>query len=115
MANQAGMKINEAVDEPSSIRLKTSIPGPQSAALMSRRQSAVPRGVIAQSPIFVSRAEGATIEDVDGNRFLDFYAGIGCINVGHCPPAVQKAIREQTERFLHTCFMVAPYESYVRL
>jgi len=105
----------EKTAKPSSVRLVTSIPGPKSAALTSRRQSAVPRGVVAQSPIFVARAQGATIEDVDGNRFLDFYAGIGCINMGHCPPAVVKAIQDQAERFVHTCFMVAPYESYVRL
>jgi 4-aminobutyrate aminotransferase / (S)-3-amino-2-methylpropionate transaminase / 5-aminovalerate transaminase len=82
---------------------------------MSRRDSAVPRGVMAITPIFAARAEGAIVEDVDGNHFLDFYAGIGCINMGHCPPQVVKAIQHQAEQFLHTCFMVTPYESYVRL
>jgi 4-aminobutyrate aminotransferase/(S)-3-amino-2-methylpropionate transaminase len=67
------------------------------------------------TPIFVERAEGAVIEDVDGNRFLDFAGGIGCLNTGQCAPAVVEATREQISRFLHTCFMVTPYEGYVRL
>jgi 4-aminobutyrate aminotransferase / (S)-3-amino-2-methylpropionate transaminase / 5-aminovalerate transaminase len=65
--------------------------------------------------VFVERAEGAVIEDVDGNRFIDFAGGIGCLNVGHCAPEVVAALRRQIERFLHTCFMVTPYESYVKL
>jgi 4-aminobutyrate aminotransferase/(S)-3-amino-2-methylpropionate transaminase len=98
-----------------SIDLKTAIPGPRSLALIDRRTQAVPRGVSQLTPIFVSRAEGAVIEDVDGNRFLDFAGGIGCLNAGHREPGVVAALHAQADRFLHTCFMVAPYESYVRL
>jgi 4-aminobutyrate aminotransferase/(S)-3-amino-2-methylpropionate transaminase len=97
------------------IRLKTSIPGPKSQALLQRSTNSVARGVAQLIPIFVERAEGAWIEDVDGNRFVDLAGGIGCLNVGHCNPDVVSAIREQAERFLHTCFMVTPYESYVAL
>jgi len=75
----------------------------------------VPRGVSQVTPVFVARTEGAVIEDVDGNRFLDFAGGIGCLNAGQTAPAVVDAAREQMERFLHTCFMVTPYEGYVRL
>jgi 4-aminobutyrate aminotransferase/(S)-3-amino-2-methylpropionate transaminase len=75
----------------------------------------VPRGVSQLTPIFVSRSEGAVIEDVDGNRFLDFAGGIGCLNAGHREPGVVAALHAQADRFLHTCFMVAPYESYVLL
>ena len=99
----------------SSIQLKTSVPGPRSRELAARRAEAVPRGVSQLTPVFVRRSEGAVIEDVDGNCFLDFAGGIGCLNVGHRDPGVVAAIRAQAEQFLHTCFMVTPYESYVRL
>jgi 4-aminobutyrate aminotransferase/(S)-3-amino-2-methylpropionate transaminase len=82
---------------------------------MRRRHEAVARGVSHASPIFAARAEGAWIEDVDGNRFLDFAGGIGVINVGHRAPRVVAAIREQMDAFLHTCFAVAPYAKYVEL
>jgi 4-aminobutyrate aminotransferase/(S)-3-amino-2-methylpropionate transaminase len=98
-----------------SIHLKGPIPGPRSRALADRRTQAVPRGVSQLTPIFVAHAEGAVIEDVDGNRFLDFAGGIGCLNAGHREPGVVAALHAQADRFLHTCFMVAPYESYVRL
>ncbi len=97
------------------IRLRTAIPGPLSKELALRREQALPRGVSQLTPVFVRRAEGAVIEDVDGNLFLDLAAGIGCLNVGHCAPAVMEAIREQAESHLHTCFMVTPYESYVQV
>src|ERR1700734_564136 len=97
------------------IRLNTPIPGPQSRALGERQALAVPRGISQTIPIFVSRSEGAMIEDVDGNRFLDFAGGIGCLNAGHRAPGVVRAIQEQSDKFLHTCFMVTPYEGYVRL
>ncbi len=99
----------------SSIHLVTPIPGPVSRELQRRREACVPRGVASTLPIFVRRAHGATIEDVDGNRLLDFAGGIGCQNAGHCAPEVTAAIREQTEQFVHTCFMVTPYEGYVQL
>ncbi|MGI8741299.1 MAG: 4-aminobutyrate--2-oxoglutarate transaminase [Bryobacteraceae bacterium] len=98
-----------------SISLKTAIPGPQSRVLAERRDRATPRALAHSTPIFVSRAEGAIIEDVDGNRFIDMAGGIGCLNAGHRPATVVAAIREQSERFLHTCFTVIPYEGYVRL
>jgi 4-aminobutyrate aminotransferase/(S)-3-amino-2-methylpropionate transaminase len=98
-----------------SISLKTPIPGPRSRALLDRRAAAVPRGVSQVTPVFVHRAEGAVIEDVDGNRYLDFAGGIGCLNAGHREPGVVAALHAQADRFLHTCFMVTPYESYVRL
>jgi 4-aminobutyrate aminotransferase / (S)-3-amino-2-methylpropionate transaminase / 5-aminovalerate transaminase len=80
---------------------------------MKRRAAAVPRGIWHGTPIFAERAEGAVLEDVDGNRFLDFAGGIGCLNAGHRAPSVVAAIREQVDAFLHTCFSVAPYEKYI--
>jgi 4-aminobutyrate aminotransferase / (S)-3-amino-2-methylpropionate transaminase / 5-aminovalerate transaminase len=98
-----------------SIQLKTSVPGPRSLALLERRQMSVPRGVYSATPIFVERAEGALLFDVDGNTLLDFTGGIGTINVGHCNPDVVAAASEQLQRFTHTCFSVAMYESYIAL
>jgi 4-aminobutyrate aminotransferase/(S)-3-amino-2-methylpropionate transaminase len=82
---------------------------------MQRRNAAVAQGAFHVTPIFIDRAEGAVIEDVDGNRMIDFAGGIGCLNTGHRPASVVEAIKKQLDRFLHTSFNVLPYESYVRL
>src|SRR5271163_394145 len=97
----------------STINLRTSIPGPRSQALMKRRDAAVVRAAFHATPVFVARAEGAVVEDVDGNRLIDFAGGIGCLNTGHRAPAVIDALRRQLDRFLHTSFNVLPYESYI--
>jgi len=97
----------------STIQLRTSIPGPRSQALMKRRNAAVVQGAFHATPIFIDKAEGAVVEDVDGNRMIDFAGGIGCLNTGHRAPAVIEAVRRQLDRFLHTSFNVLPYESYV--
>ncbi len=80
---------------------------------MKRRNAAVVQGAFHATPIFIAKAEGAVIEDVDGNRMIDFAGGIGCLNTGHRAPAVTEALRRQLDRFLHTSFNVLPYESYV--
>jgi 4-aminobutyrate aminotransferase/(S)-3-amino-2-methylpropionate transaminase len=82
---------------------------------MRRREQAVPRGAHHSVPVFIHHAEGAVLYDVDGNVFLDFGGGIGCMNVGHCAPAVTAAAQEQLRRFTHLCFAVTPYDAYVRL
>ena len=97
------------------IQLRTSVPGPKSCALGERREAAVPRGVSQATPIFVVRAQDAWLEDVDGNRYLDFAGGIGCLNVGHHNQAVTSAIELQLQNFLHTCVQVTPYENYIHL
>ncbi len=99
----------------SSVHLVTAVPGPRSLALQKRREESVPRGVGTVLPVYIQRASGATLEDVDGNRFLDFVGGIACVNAGHTPPEVVAAVQEQAEHFMHTCFMVTPYEGYVQL
>src|SRR5204863_5225752 len=83
--------------------------------LMKERQAAVARGPCHLTPIFIPKAEGATIEDVDGNRYIDFAAGISVVNVGHCNPDVVNAIQQQSTKFLHAGFNVTPYENYIRL
>jgi len=97
------------------IQLRTPIPGPRSQALMQRRNIAVVPGSFHATPVFVAKAEGAVIEDVDGNRLIDLAGGIGCVNTGHRAPGMIDAVRRQLDRFLHTSFNVLPYESYVRL
>src|SRR6202046_2646344 len=97
------------------IQLRTAVPGPKSLELMRRRAAAVARGVSHATPVFAARAEGAIVEDVDGNRFIDFAGGIGCSNVGHRSDRVVAALRAQVDRFLHTCFSVSPYGDYVGL
>ena len=81
--------------------------------LHKRRIEAVARGVGSTIPAYVDRAGGGTITDVDGREWIDFAAGIAVTNVGNSAPRVVEAVRAQVERFTHTCFMVAPYESYV--
>jgi 4-aminobutyrate aminotransferase/(S)-3-amino-2-methylpropionate transaminase len=80
---------------------------------MKRREAAVPRGPSHATPVFTARAEGALIEDVDGNKFLDFAGGIGCLNTGHRPAQIEAAVRQQLEKYMHLCFSVTPYEGYV--
>nr|WP_277621188.1 4-aminobutyrate--2-oxoglutarate transaminase [Thermus arciformis] len=84
-------------------------------ALWQLRERYVPRGVAQAHPVFVARARGARLWDVDGREYLDFAGGIGVMNVGHGHPRVLQAVQAQLERFTHTCFQVAPYEGYVRL
>ncbi|MGH2383441.1 MAG: 4-aminobutyrate--2-oxoglutarate transaminase [Candidatus Limnocylindria bacterium] len=85
------------------------------AELLGRRERAVTRGVANNNTVFVVRGSGARVWDVEGREYVDFAAGIGTLNVGHSHPRVVSAIREQAERFSHTCFTVAMYEEYVRL
>ena len=98
-----------------SIRLKTAIPGPQSLRWMERRLRSVPRGPYHTMPVFIARGEGAMLEDVDGNRLLDFAGGLGCLNVGHAAPLVVEAVTRQAARYLHACVHVTPNDGYVRL
>ena len=98
-----------------SVRLNTPIPGPLSQALGERKKESVPRGVSSSLPVFIKRAHGAVVEDVDGNFLLDFAGGIGCLNTGHTPEPVVAAIQQQAAEFLHACFTVTPYENYIQM
>ena len=94
-------------------QLVTEIPGPASLELTKRRAAAVPRGVNVSLPVFVARAGGGIIEDVDGNRLIDLASGIAVTTIGNSSPRVVEAVRAQVADFTHTCFMVTPYEQYV--
>lgn len=87
----------------------------RSRSLHERRLKAVPRGPYNTTPIYAASAKGAVITDVDGNRYIDFAGGIGIQNVGHCHPKVVEAVIRQVRQSVHTCFHVAPYESYIAL
>ena len=97
------------------IELKTAIPGPRSRQILARKERVVADGLTLTIPVVVDRGDGATITDVDGNTFLDFTGGVGCLNVGHANPRVVEAVQEQAARFFHTDFTVVPYEPYVTL
>jgi 4-aminobutyrate aminotransferase/(S)-3-amino-2-methylpropionate transaminase len=93
--------------------LATAIPGPRSAELHARKTSAVSAGVGASLPVYVERAAGGIVVDVDGNQLIDFGSGIAVTSVGNAAPRVVERVRDQVADFTHTCFMVTPYEEYV--
>ncbi|NUU17514.1 4-aminobutyrate--2-oxoglutarate transaminase [Cellulomonas humilata] len=93
--------------------LRTTIPGPRSVALGVRRAAAVAAGVSSTLPVYVARASGAVIEDVDGNVLIDLGSGIAVTSVGASAPEVTAAVAAQAADFTHTCFMISPYEEYV--
>ena len=94
-------------------RLVTEIPGPISRALHERKIAAVAAGVGTTLPVYIERAGGAVLVDVDGNALIDLGSGIAVVNVGNANPRVVEAVIDQVARFTHTCFMVTPYEGYV--
>lgn len=96
-------------------QLVTAVPGPVSSSLMKERVSQVPTGVSYGIEVFLKRGEGAMVEDVDGNTFVDFAGGLGVMNIGHSHPEVLQAVSEQLTEFTHTSINVIQYESYVRL
>lgn len=102
-----------APDVPQRREIRTAIPGPRSAALAERRGRAVAAGVTSTLPVYVERAGGGVLVDVDGNVFVDLAAGIAVTSVGNAAPPVVAAVQTQAAAFTHTCFMVAPYEGYV--
>ena len=84
-------------------------------ALRELRDKEVPRGPFNVTPYFTAKAKGAEIWDVEGKRYVDFAGGIGVVNVGHCNDKVVAALKEQAEKYLHTCFHIVMYEPYVEL
>jgi 4-aminobutyrate aminotransferase / (S)-3-amino-2-methylpropionate transaminase / 5-aminovalerate transaminase len=95
--------------------LNTPIPGPRSAELHARKNAAVSAGVSAGLPVYVERAGGGILVDVDGNQLIDFGSGIAVTTVGNASPRVVERVRAQVADFTHTCFMVTPYEEYIEV
>ena len=95
--------------------LQTEIPGPKSKELIARRANAVSASLGMAMPVFVERAGGGVIIDVDGNSIIDMGAGIAVVNVGNSADLVIEKVVDQVKAFTHTCFMVVPYEGYVEV
>jgi 4-aminobutyrate aminotransferase/(S)-3-amino-2-methylpropionate transaminase len=101
------MAVTRAID------LRTEIPGPRSREIIERKERVVADPLSLYLPIMIADGRGATVTDVDGNSFVDFTGGVGCLNVGHAHPRVVAAVQEQAARFFHTDFTIVPYEVYV--
>jgi 4-aminobutyrate aminotransferase / (S)-3-amino-2-methylpropionate transaminase / 5-aminovalerate transaminase len=97
------------------IELRTAIPGPRSREILARKERVVADPLSVFLPVVIEEGRGATLTDVDGNTFIDFTGGVGCLNVGHSHPRVVEAAQEQLAKFSHTDFTIVPYEVYVTL
>lgn len=95
--------------------LETAIPGPRSRALHEQRQEHVSSGFGTALPVFIDRADGGILQDVDGNRLIDFASGIAVTSVGAANARVRERVTAQLERFTHTCFMVTEYDSFTQV
>jgi 4-aminobutyrate aminotransferase len=85
------------------------------AEVARRRDDAISRGVGMMTQIYADRALNSEVWDIEGNRYIDFAAGIAVVNTGHCHPKVMAAVANQMTKFTHTCHQVLPYEPYIRL
>lgn len=93
-----------------------SVPGPKAKELLDRRDSAIPKALCGTTyPVCIKRGEGAIVEDLDGNKFLDFIGGVGVLNIGYSRPEIIEAVKEQSEKYFHTIFNVIAHEGYVDL
>ena len=97
------------------VKINTSIPGPKSRLLTERRSKSVAKGHGTVCNVYIKKANGAILIDVDDNIFIDFAGGIGTMNVGHSHPKILDRVKMQLDDYTHTCFTVAPYESYIEL
>jgi 4-aminobutyrate aminotransferase / (S)-3-amino-2-methylpropionate transaminase / 5-aminovalerate transaminase len=97
------------------IQVRTELPGPRSKTILDRKERVVAEPLSIYLPVVIAEGEGALVTDVDGNTFVDFAGGVGCMNVGHSNPRVVEAVQDQATRFTHTDFTVVPYENYVGL
>lgn len=100
---------------PQKRELKTALPGPKSQEILNRKSAAVAAGVTYSVPVAAVAAGGGVVVDADGNSLIDLGSGIAVTTVGNANPRVAKAIAEQAAAFTHTCFMVSPYEEYVKV
>ena len=115
MQRAGASAIFERMATTKSIDIRTEIPGPRSRELVARKERVVANPLSLTWPIVIERGDGARLTDVDGNTYIDFTGGVGCLNVGHSHPRVVEAAQEQLERFSHTDFTIVPYEVYIRL
>ena len=95
--------------------LTDTLPGPKAAKIIERRKAAVPSAIGCSYPVVIEKGEGAMIEDVDGNKFLDWIGGVGVLNIGFSHPEVVEAVKAQADKFFHGMFNVVTHEGYVAL
>ncbi len=96
--------------------ITSQVPGPESSALLDRRNEAIPKALCGKAyPICIKQGSGAMFEDLDGNKFLDWVGGVGVLNIGYSHPEVVKAVQEQAEKYFHTIFNVYVHDGYVTL
>ena len=95
------------------ISRSTQVPGPESQRIAGLKERVIPRCLDTLAPFFIAEGQGALVTDVDGNRFIDFTGGWGCLAVGHSHPRVVSAIQDQAAHYTHTDFTAIPYESFV--
>ena len=91
------------------------VPGPKAQALIDRRKAATPSAIGCAYPVAIARGEGAMIEDLDGNKFLDWIGGVGVLNIGYSQPEVVEAVKEQADNYFHGMFNIVTHEGYVAL
>ena len=91
------------------------LPGPKAKEVIKRREEAIPRAIKCVYPVVIERGEGAIIEDVDGNRFLDWIGGVGVLNVGFSHPEIIEEVKKQSEKYFHGMFNIVTHEGYVKL
>src|SRR5919106_2177399 len=97
------------------VELRTAVPGPKSTEILGRIERSIAAPLSIYLPLVIAEGRGATLTDVDGNTFIDFTGGVGCLNVGHSHPRLIEAAQEQLAKFAHTDFTIVPYEVYVTL
>jgi len=97
------------------MEVQTALPGPRSKEILERKERVIAEPLSIYAPLVIAEGDGALLTDVDGNTFVDFGGGVGCLNVGHSNPRVVEAVQDQAARFTHTDFTIVPYENYVGL
>lgn len=115
MQSVRAVRYRPAMATTRAIELRTGLPGPRSQEILERKARVIADPLSLTFPIVIDEGRGATLTDVDGNTFIDFTGGVGCLNVGHSHPRIVAAAQEQLERYGHTDFTIVPYEPYVTL
>ena len=109
------LRYRQAMATTKTIELRTAVPGPRSKEILDRKDRVIAEPLSIFLPVVIEHGNGASLTDVDGNTFIDFTGGVGCLNVGHAHPRIVDAVQEQAAKFLHTDFTIVPYETYVTL
>lgn len=96
-------------------KIITPLPGPKASAILERRKEAIPGAIKSVYPCVISRGEGAMLEDVDGNIFLDWVGGVGVLNIGYSHPELVEAVKAQSEKYFHAMMNIVTHEGYIEL